>query len=208
MTRLQFYWYETTGAEELRKLWGQLAGAIHRVRFAADELQAVLQVTDPFMLVRRVAYHAENYLVRVYELRERALTLIATACGDPRIARELKSQENRDRTLVRVGEVFPDLGPLLAEFLNEVHYDVELRNLHTHETFLAVGLVHHGEVYDPEDALAEVEGRPAERQGLEEVLRREARRLAAEYEGKAERVIRMTQGLLRLCEPALRARNP
>jgi hypothetical protein len=81
---LQFYWYEIKPDEQLGARWAQVVGAIHRLRFVCDEL--VENSTEPMeseleKVLERLAYNAENYLVRAYELRERVVSLIVMLSG-------------------------------------------------------------------------------------------------------------------------------
>ena len=71
--RLEFYWYETKLGEEAGAAWGQLAVAADRLNFVCEELAACASEAKIELVLGRLGYHMENYLVRVYELRERAV---------------------------------------------------------------------------------------------------------------------------------------
>jgi hypothetical protein len=80
-TSLQFYWYEIKPDEQLGAGWAQVVGVMHRLRFVCDELTESATEPEIEKALERLAYNAENYLVRVYELRERVVSLIATLSG-------------------------------------------------------------------------------------------------------------------------------
>jgi hypothetical protein len=109
--RLNFYWYETKPGEEAEAAWGQLAGAAHRLLFVCEELEACRSGARIELVLGRLEYHMENYLVRVYELRERAVALAAATSGRNEIAGLLKSKRKRGAALraLRISEA-PLLG--------------------------------------------------------------------------------------------------
>src|SRR6266536_3444006 len=93
--RLEFYWYETKPGEEAGDAWGQLAGAAHRLLFVCEELEACTSGPKIELVLERLGYHMENYLGRVYELRERAVALAAATSGRHEIAGLLKGKRKR-----------------------------------------------------------------------------------------------------------------
>jgi hypothetical protein len=97
--RLEFYWYETKPGEEAGTAWGQLAGASHRLLFVCQEMESSNSDAIIEHALERLEYHMENYLVRVYELRERAVALAAALDGRAELARQLKSARHRDSAL-------------------------------------------------------------------------------------------------------------
>lgn len=204
-TLLQFYWDETKPSEKLRKRWGQLAGAMHRLRYVSDELGAVTGCSDINDLLERLQYHAENYLIRAYELRERVVGLAASICAESKVAGKLKSKEKRKEALQKIGATAPSLVEPLERLLSAIEHDIELRTPHTHHTFLALGLWTGSDIYDPQDALIDLQGKPDEHAWLEDFLKKEAKRLAEEYHGKATEVINATMALLDGCGKAISA---
>jgi hypothetical protein len=74
----------------------------------------------------------------------------------------------------------------------------QVRNLHTHETFLSLGLLTDQGIYDPVDVLTiDVPTQARLRRQLEVDLRKEARRIGREYERKARRALDATMALLK-----------
>jgi hypothetical protein len=88
---LQFFWYESKPGEEHAQHWAQLCGSMHRLVFVREELEAVNSTRDIDQALERLAYHMENYLVRIYELRERAVKLLAAFSGYKGRIDQLKS---------------------------------------------------------------------------------------------------------------------
>jgi hypothetical protein len=67
--------------------------------------------------------------------------------------------------------------------------DVLLRNMHTHEQFLGLGLfTEHGVFFEPDDALTDVEDDPKAFGALAESLNAGIRRLRREYLTRIEQV--------------------
>ena len=199
-TSLQFYWYEIRPSEELGKRRGQLAGAMHRLGFVCGELASVLDATDINEMLDRLQYHAENYLIRAYELRERAVFLVAGLCGDKSLAKFLKDPRRRVEALAQVSAKSPSFVEPLDRLLMALDHDVELRNFHTHNTFLSLGLWTGDDIYDPQDALLDLENRPDEREELESFLRDEAKLLVTEYAEKGRKLIEATMCLLKVAD--------
>jgi hypothetical protein len=102
--RLEFYWYETKHGEDAGTAWGQLAGASHRLDFVCQEMGSCPSDAIVERALKRLEYHMENYLVRVYELRERAVALAAALDGRVEVARQLKSARHRDSALQTLRE--------------------------------------------------------------------------------------------------------
>jgi hypothetical protein len=203
---LQFYWYESKPDEQLGSLWAQVIGATDRLRFVCDELME--SVTEPEIekALERLAYDAENYLIRAYELRERVVSLIATLSGTSsrgaqQMAGDLKSADKRQPAIANVRKTLPTVAGPLARLLAALDDDIKLRNFHTHDTFLQIGLWTGNDIYDPADVLLDLQSQPKARKRLETLLRKGAKRLAREYKRKADRVIRSAMALVKSADP-------
>jgi hypothetical protein len=130
-SRLEFYWYETKPGEEAGAAWGQLAGASHRLHFVCEELAACKSEAKIELVLERVEYHMENYLVRVYELRQRAVFLDAAVAGRAEIAGRLKSMRKRSAALQSLWDRGDAFGETLETLLVSLDADISLRNQHT-----------------------------------------------------------------------------
>ncbi len=176
--RLEFYWYETNPGEEAGTAWGQLAGASHRLHFVCQEMESCPSDAIIEHGLERLEYHMENYLVRVYELRERAVALATALDGSAEVARQLKSARNRDSALRALKERGAAFTGEVERLLSELDADIALRNQHTHDKFLSVGIWTENDIYDPADALLDLSSRPDAQQVLREFLKEEMQRLA------------------------------
>ena len=185
--RLEFYWYETKPGEEAGTAWGQLAGASHRLHFVCEEMEACASDVDIERSLERLEYHMENYLVRVYELRERVVAVAAAIDGRRQIAGLLKSERRRDEALQML--------------LVSLDADISLRNQHTHDKFLSVGIWTDNDIYDPADALLDLSGRPEAEEVLRDFLREEIQRLVDEHVTKGKAVFDATWALLGIVRP-------
>jgi hypothetical protein len=194
--RLEFYWYETKPGEEAGAAWGQLAGAAHRLRFVCDELEACAADAELELVLGRLEYHMENYLVRVYELRERAVSLAAATSGQTKIDGRLKDTKKRTaalQSLKGVGRVFVEA---LETLLASLDADIALRNQHTHNKFLSVGICTDNDIYDPADALLDFSENPEAHQQLSDFLQEEIGRLVEERVAKGKAVFDAVWALL------------
>jgi len=162
-----------------------------------EELVDDANRTETENTITRLEYHAENYYSRVYELRERAVGLTASICGNPALAKELKSQKQRATALSAVQRKAPHLFNSIKNLLSSLDEDVGARNFHTHDTFLRLGLWTEHDVHDPVDALNDLHHEPLERAWLEDLLRAEATKLAEAYRNKAQQIIDAAFNLLR-----------
>ncbi len=207
--RLEFYWYEAEEeGEELAGRWAQLAGGVHRLRRVADELDSVAEEEDVGRALTRLAYHVEGYLNHVYELRERALRVLAALTGRPKVVEGLRHPGRRAAALKGLRGVGAARSRAVSRLLACLQEDVDLRTLNTHETYLGLGL-HTGEtIYDPHDALLDVGSQPGDRELLEGVLRREVTRVAAKYRGKIRTVVSLAVKLLDQTDPVRAGRRP
>jgi hypothetical protein len=203
---LQFYWYEIKPDEQLGSRWAQVIGATDRLRFVCDELMQ--SATEPGIekALERLVYNAENYLIRAYELRERVVSLIATLSGASirgaqQIAGDLKSADKRQPAIANVRKTLPAVAGPLARLLAALDDDIKLRNFHTHDTFLQIGLWTGYDIYDPADVLLDLQSQPKARNRLEALLRKGAKRLARDYERKADRVVRSAMALVNSADP-------
>jgi hypothetical protein len=206
----QFYWYEIKPDEQLGARWAQVIGAIHRLRFICDELMESATEPEIEKALERLAYNAENYLIRAYELREQVVSLIATLSGassrgTQQIAGDLKSAEKRQPAIANVRNILPKVAGPLARLLAALDDDIKLRNFHPHNTFLQIGLWTGNDIYDPADALVDLQSQPKARKRLEALLRKGAKRLTREYERKADCVIRSAMALVKSADPHVTA---
>jgi hypothetical protein len=75
---LQLHWIETGPGEEAGVAWGQLAGSINRLVLIADLLESVKSEPKVDQGRNLLELYIESYLLRAYEVRERALGLLAS----------------------------------------------------------------------------------------------------------------------------------
>jgi hypothetical protein len=199
--RLEFYWYETKPGEEAGTAWGQLAGASHRLHFVCEEMEACASDAAIERALERLEYHMENYLVRIYELRERAVALVAAIDGRPQMAGFLKGERRRNEALQMLQERGCVFCQELRVLLASLDADIGLRNRHTHDKFLSVGIWTDDGIYDPADALLDLSGRPEAEKVLRDFLREEIQRLVDEQVVKGRAVFDATWIFLGVARP-------
>ena len=108
LPRLEFYWEEPRPGEENGDLWGELAGSTHRLLVVRDELDELEREPDIDRALTRLAYHIENYLVRVYELRDRCLGLLAAFTGQPKAVDALRHPDKRESAIQELNQQHPE----------------------------------------------------------------------------------------------------
>jgi hypothetical protein len=147
---LHFYWYkpyEPKAGEEHPRCWGQLCASMHRLTFVREELSAITELPDVDLALERLAYHMENHLVGIYELRERAAKLIATYAGYRGDIGLLKARHKRHSTVAGL-DVKQAAKELYLKLLFCLDDDIALRNRNTHDTFLSLGYFTGHDIYD------------------------------------------------------------
>lgn len=200
---LQFY--EIRPDEAVGAAWGQFVGAIHRLIDIDEELVDALRQRDVGRRMHRTTRIIESYLHRAYELRERAVSLLGTVTGDATAARASKSPDKRTKALTKLRGAHAELVDRVDQLLCLLDQDMRLRNMHTHEQFLSLGLVAPNGPYDPDDVLTELEHRPDAHRKMSSRLRVETRKLAAEYRA---RIISVREVALAVADIADSARLP
>lgn len=179
--RLELYWYEVLPGEKHGALWGQLVGSVHRLYEVLDELESATRLRDLRARLRRVAYAVENYLYRAFELRERSIRLLTLVTGDEKGVCQVRHPEQRTAAFHRLGPRAPILVERTQRLFELLDNDVMLRNMHTHQQFLSLGLFTGDNIYDPDDALTDVEHDPQAFGALAKILNIGVRRLRREY---------------------------
>ncbi len=204
--QLEFYWYEPKRDEALPNRWGQLAGSIHRLRQVADELESVIEEREVELALTRLAYHVENYLNHVYELRDRALGVLTAITNRPKLIDKLRDLEQRPVVISTLREIDPALSEVIDCLLCLVQDDINMRNKNTHNTYLNLGLWTSDDIYDRDDALRDLKSQRDLRRQLERDLRREIKRFAHKYEGKIQALCVITSELLHHADPIRKGR--
>jgi len=196
-TGLWFYWFERKPGEEHKWYWAQLCGSMHRLAFLREELTAVKRIPATDLALQRLAYHMETYLIRVYELRERAARLFATVVGYNGKMSLLKGKRIRQNTRKKLTNVDQDVSETYLELLSLIDDDIDLRNQNTHDTFLSLGLLTEHDVYDPQDALLDVQHQnPDMYDSFKKRVREEIRKTVKRYDEKIAKINRLIMKML------------
>ena len=193
---LHFYLYETKPDEEAATWWGQLAGGMYRLITVREELEALRVERNVEKAMRRLESHVESYLVRAFELQERALGLLASRTGQKKDVEQLRHADKRDAALSRLKPVDPELTAAVETLRSLLDDDRLVRNRHTHEIYLSLALNTGSDIFDPYDALLEMSNDAAGRRKLETLLRREVKKTAQRYIDKVGPLIEAVQKVL------------
>jgi len=198
---LEFAWIEMKSGEKAGYQWGQLAGSTHRLQFVADEIERSYEEKDIEYALNRFAYNAENYLTRVYELRERLLCLLKAITGREDDVGRLRKPEMRSKAVksIQANSARPIKLPVqLLELLDD---DVKVRGQHTHKSFLDLYIYTGDDLLNPHDTILDLQRKPEDRKLLEDFLWKEIRRHMKEYEEKIEKIFEMTWNFLEEVQP-------
>jgi hypothetical protein len=177
----------------------ELWWSIERLAYLRAEMESLpSQRRTPEVEVYRILYHLENYLIRVYEIRERALGLLAEVVDQSVEGLRHPARRAATASALTAGARRPlELRLQLQDLLDQ---DIGTRNLHTHETFVrlevcsSTGAPRGDNVLDIFADLAKDERRfltDKDRdliRGYKRMLRRGARRLAGKYKVKIKAV--------------------
>jgi hypothetical protein len=173
---LVFYWSDVNPSERYKRSRGQLALAMRRMAFVREELESVLDAKDIGEMLERLQYHAENYLDRAYELVKRA--------------EAFDTLRKRSLQTVPTKATSANFTEALERVRNITDADIKLRNSHTHEAFLSLGIWTGKTVFDVQDLLVEFED------GAESTLRKAAELFVAQYVQKCTDITEATMSLL------------
>jgi hypothetical protein len=195
-TGLRFFWYENKPGEEHAQHWAQLCASIHRLVFIREELEVVNNIRDMNQALERLAYHMENYLVRIYELRERVAKLLATFSGYRGNIGQLKWRETRQEALSRLLHIGPKITDQYLRLLSILDDDIDLRNQNTHDTFLGLGFSTGYDIFDPHDVLVDLQDQVQAHKDFKKRLRKEIGQAVRRYDMKIDEIIHLTRGLL------------
>ena len=194
---LHFYWYETNASTKTAEYWRQLVGSTHRLMFIAEQLELLHKEQDINTVVDSLQYHVENYLVRIYELRERVFKLITAITRDEKTVNNLRYLDKRHDALILLrakitllanDEKIIDLLEDLLIFLDE---DVLLHYRNTHEYFLRLGLWDDYNFYEPQDVLINIQNDSENKSKFEIILWQAIRSIIEYYQIKINQVIQL-----------------
>lgn len=214
---LQFYWYEweeSKRPEAHALYWGQLCGSMHRLVFVREEFNSLSEIDDIKLVIERLNYHMENYLVRVYELRERAVKLLQSYAKkdvDKSLRsnknrqseiNDLKSKRNRESTVNGLLPDRLDISKKYLELLALIDNDIDLRNQNTHDSFLILGYSDGYNMFDPIDAI-QVDFSPSSPEycNFVEKLKKAIDEVIEKYNTKIHEICRITEFLLQKTAP-------
>ena len=202
---LQFIWWIPKVGQTPDTWWGQLAGSTHRLITIAEHLDNIQSRRNVDQALNELNYHLENYFVRVYELRERVVGYLTAVTADPQTIRNLKHGNKRKEALKALRGRLPMTIDSLTALLNLLDDEIKIRNTHTHEQFLNIVLDTGEEMFDPRDALVDLEKDSRARRKLAGFLRNEIRRLAEMYSDRARTVHEYTWNFLKAADQQMKA---
>jgi hypothetical protein len=192
---LRFYWYESAQWEKHPQYWAQLCGSMHRLVFVREQFNTINKLSDITEALHRLEYHMENYLIRIYELRERAAKLLRAFSGEGDIGK-LKGKKTRKDEVERILPNNPEISSQYLDLLSVLDDDIDLRNQNTHDTFLSLGYSNGYDIYDPHDVLVEFQAQSDEYNEFVQQLKEAIDKTIHCYENKINQIIELTEGLL------------
>jgi hypothetical protein len=193
---IYFYWEEPEDFQDHPKYWAQLCGSLHRLAYVRDELEKVTTKHDTCDAVRALEYHIENYLARIYELRERIAKLLVASSGRGEIGR-LKGKRTRNNEIVNIFPENPDICEDYLCLLSLLDDDIALRNQNTHDTFLSLGYSNGLNIYAPIDLLT-IDTEPGSdiHQKFQEDIKQSVEEAISRYTEKIQQILQISRKLL------------
>lgn len=189
---LLFYWYEARKREEHEDAWGQLCGSMHRLIFLRDEFENFKVIGDMDCTLESLAYHMENYLIRIYELRERAARLLYCFSKYQGKIDELKWKKSRE-VIVGKLNISESTTKNYLNLLSILDPDIALRNMNTHSTFLNLGFSMGTNVYNPHDVILDLSHNETGNSKFVNMLRKEIKRIVDQHIEKIEEIRKLTE---------------
>ena len=168
---------------------------MHRLVFVREQFNTINEVSDISEALHSLEYHMENYLMRIYELRERAAKLLKAFSGKGHIG-NLKGKETRKDEVERILPNNPEISSQYLDLLLILDEDIALRNENTHNTFLSLGYSNGYDIYDPHDVLVELQSQSSEYNEFVQQLKEAIDKTIHCYENKINQIIELTEGLL------------
>ncbi|RCJ40933.1 hypothetical protein A6770_36975 [Nostoc minutum NIES-26] len=193
---LHFYWYEAQQSEKHPHYWAQLCSSMHRLRFVCEELNTIYNASDINEALYRLEYHMENYLNRIYELRERAAQLLKAFSGSGDIGK-FKGKATRKDEVERILPNNPEICSQYLDLLSLLDDDINLRNKNTHNTFLSLGYFNGFDIYNSHDLLIELQAHSIQYDKFVEELKEAIDQKILCYENKINKIIELTESLLK-----------
>lgn len=178
---LVLYWEEVRPGEEHAAASSQVEWSIHRLMSLRDVLSDTMRGKRIDARIRRLTLVLESYLHHAFELRERVIQTLALATGEPKDAQRTRHPRQRAAALERLAPKAPVLVDRVRKLFAILDSDVQLRNLHTHEQFLSLGLFAGGTMYDPEDMLQDGGQDPQKATVISQLLSAPMRKLRTDY---------------------------
>lgn len=126
----------------------------NQLNTVSQQLTAGLRRRDINDVVDSTAFNYENFLFRVYSLRERVWDVLAALATVDRS--RTGDKKFRELVLATISNTYPELYKAVLNLQTLIASDLELRNVGTHQTFLILGITYDGDsndLYDLDSAI-------------------------------------------------------
>jgi hypothetical protein len=164
-------------------------------------LEQLADKKDLQTFVTGLSYHLENYFYRVYELRERIIGCLVSITKDNELTK-LKSRKLRNSVITRLKEKNPDLSNCVEQFLEQTDDAIALRNRHTHDQLLNIGINMNNEnIFDIGDVIDTLKHNPVsseKQKAISKNLRKQAVAVSKQYCTGIDKICETTQEFLGL----------
>ena len=189
---LEVFWYEPSGdkTERLFDCCGELIGSTSKLLFVCRELEAILDMKRLEGAFEQLDYHLENYLGRIYSLRDRLLTALHLFTGEK--TDDLRHPDRRLDASKRLAMLAPNPIKLFLELHSLIDDDIRMRNMDTHNAFFHVWLYSGNDFWEPTHVLIEAEGHGMY-SDIERRLRALLEKFVRSYCDRIHRVIERTE---------------
>jgi hypothetical protein len=172
-----------------------------------EQLSKALTQKEIEDVVRLCHFHYENLLFRIYALRERAWDVLAALTDTQR--RTTGNERFRADVLSKVQATDSGLSNAFHSILNLIDTDVRLRNVATHKTILALGLMREGvqDIWEFDSVLWAVDPRTKDGIRIRELVRRSLREFVGQQRQHIQNLFDAAVAFSRECDSAIRKKR-
>jgi hypothetical protein len=202
---MKVYWRKIRPDEGIMAHWAELGHALMRLKFVADEFELSMNNLTDLESIYRVLGQLANYHACVYELQERLFAFVAamTKTSKKQTKGILLKSSKEGVLLSALPTNAKECAEPLKQVIRELSNDVEIRNIHTHETFVRLAVSEGPRWIDIEDLWWELEEDAGSMRNVFRLMSKQGSRLVSEYKSRAECIYRSVDNFLKVSLPYL-----
>jgi hypothetical protein len=200
---LQLHWTQTPEASWLQgaRYFEELLDSDTYLQRVAEEIEEAASARDIQHGALALLHRVEGYFHNIYQLRERAISVLACITGENCGA--LKNPKARADAAASLRPLAPEAVDQMLPLLQLLDSDIQLRNNYVHNEFPTFKLCVGAERYDLESVLLNIQQRTPNGPALEEGLRRAMSQLADQYSVRIRKIMKSVSDLIPAIDPLI-----